>query len=77
MLRIRLEMSATQIWSRPVGVRPRVRLGRSAKPCRLIVVRGTNGLARKLKRLSSRIKRSTRLALTILPSRFSVLAMRR
>ena len=44
---------------------------------RLIVVRGTKGLARSASRLSSRISRSTRLALTIRPCRRSAWAMRR
>ncbi len=54
-----------------------MRLGTTAKPCRLSVVRGTNGLVRRHSRLSSRINRNTRLALTMRPSRRSWAVIRR
>ena len=60
-------MSATQIWSRPVGTSARVRLGAIGRECWLVVVGGTNGRRRKLKRLPARMSLRTRFALTTGP----------
>jgi len=59
-------MSATQIWSRPV-TSARVRLGAIGKEYWLVVIGGTNGRRRKLKRLSACISLRTRFALTTRP----------
>src|SRR5215470_17835120 len=64
-------MSATQSWSRPVVTRPRARLGTTRQPWRESVVAGTKARFLRHSRLSSRIKRSTRLWFTAKPSRRS------
>jgi hypothetical protein len=58
-------------------LQPAHEVGRIGRSRSLIVVRGTKGLARSASKLSSRIGRSTRLALTIRPCRRSSWAIRR
>ena len=70
---IRLRSSARQqdargSWSIAVGTSVRASFGQIRQPCRLSVVAGTKDLRRRHERLSSRIKRSTRLWFTAQPS---------
>jgi integrase len=58
-------MSATQSWSMPVRTMPCVRFGTTRQPWFESVVAGTKARRRKHSKLSSRMRRSTRLWFTV------------